>query len=255
MIRFIAAALLFALICPQHADAGETKPNIVLMVADDLGYRDLGCYGATKIKTPRLDQLAAEGVRFTDAHSISSVCDPSRYALLCGTYIWHARLESDYALYFHDGQVTLPSLLKSAGYHTVALGRWHNGFGRGKDEPDWNGELKPGPVEIGFDYFFGTPRTHDGPPLVFVENHHVVNLDPADPIRVDHSPKFGPARKGRGGRQSGRSTAGRTNRLHRYGQGGEVYCRADTESTIFPLPGLYCAACDDQSCARISRQK
>jgi arylsulfatase A len=199
IMRSIAAALLFALICPRHVDAGEAKPNIVLMVADDLGYGDLGSYGATKIKTPRVDELAAEGVRFTDAHSISSVCDPSRYAILCGTYIWHARLESDYALYFHDGQVTLPSLLKSAGYHTVALGKWHNGFGRGKDEPDWNGELKPGPLEIGFDYFFGTPRTHDGPPLVFVENHHVVGLDPADPIRVDHSPQFGPRGKIVGG--------------------------------------------------------
>lgn len=199
MIRFLVAVLSIALVWLHCAAASQTKPNIVLMVADDLGYRDLGCYGATKIKTPHIDRLAAQGVRFTDAHSISSVCDPSRYALLSGTYIWHARLEADYALYFHDGQVTLPSLLKSAGYHNVALGKWHNGFGRGRDEPDWNGELKPGPLEIGFDYFFGTPRTHDGPPLVFVENHHVVGLDPADPIRVDHSPEFGPRGKIVGG--------------------------------------------------------
>ncbi len=199
MSRFVIAALSLALCSLHCAAAAETKPNIVLMVADDLGFGDLGCYGATKIKTPRIDQLATEGVRFTDAHTISSVCDPSRYAILCGTYIWHARLEADYALYFHDGQITLPSLLKSAGYHTVALGKWHNGFGRGRDEPDWNGELKPGPLEIGFDYFFGTPRTHDGPPLVFVENHYVVGLDPADPIRIDHSPKFGPQGKTVGG--------------------------------------------------------
>ena len=199
MNRLIIAATALAIAGFHCGIAAETKPNVVLMLADDLGFGDTGCYGATKIKTPRMDQLAAEGVRFTDAHTISSVCDPSRYALLCGTYIWHARLEADYALYFHEGQVTLPSVLKSAGYHTVALGKWHNGFGRGRDEPDWNGELKPGPIEIGFDYFFGTPRTHDGPPLVFVENHRVIGLDPADPIRIDHSPKFGPQGKMVGG--------------------------------------------------------
>ncbi len=199
MNRFGLGFIALALLGLPSVAAGETKPNIVLMVADDLGFGDPGCYGATKIKTPRMDQLAAEGVRFTDAHAISSVCDPSRYAILCGTYIWNARLESDYALYFHDGQVTLPSLLKSAGYHTVALGKWHNGFGRGKAEPDWNGELKPGPLEIGFDYFFGTPRTHDGPPLVFVENHRVVGQDPADPISIDRSPQAGPAGKTLGG--------------------------------------------------------
>ena len=199
MNRLVIAALPFAFLLLSRDATAEDKPNIVLMVADDLGFGDLGCYGATKIRTPRIDQLAEEGVRFTDAHAISSVCDASRYALLCGTYIWHAQLESDYALYFHQGQVTLPSLLKSAGYHAVALGKWHNGFGRGKAEPDWNAELKPGPLEIGFDYFFGTPRTHDGPPLVFVENHHVVGLDAADPIRVAQAPKFGRQGKVTGG--------------------------------------------------------
>ena len=95
------------------------------------GYRDLGCYGATKISTPRIDKLAGEGVRFTNAHSICGVCNPSRYAILSGTYFWHAKRKPDYSLYFHDGQVTLPSLLKSAGYRTAALGKWHSGFGRG----------------------------------------------------------------------------------------------------------------------------
>ncbi|MBA3353216.1 MAG: arylsulfatase [Blastocatellia bacterium] len=200
MKRFILGALVAPFFLGlASAAAAEAKPNIVLMVADDLGYGDLGSYGATLIKTPRLDRLAAEGVRFTDSHSISSVCDPSRYAILSGTYMWHARLRYNYALYFHEGQITLPGILKSAGYHTVALGKWHNGFGRGADEPDWNGELKPGPLEIGFDYFFGTPRTHDGAPLVFIENHRVVGLDPADPIRLDRSPQFGPHGKIVGG--------------------------------------------------------
>lgn len=163
---------------------GQAHPNILFMLADDLGYGDTGCYGAVKIKTPNIDRLAAQGVRFTDAHAVAAVCNPSRYSILSGTYLWHARRKNDYSLYFHEGQVTLPSLLKSAGYRTAALGKWHNGFGRMGD-PDWNGELKPGPLEIGFDSFFGTPKTHNEPPLVFVENHRVVGLDPADPISID----------------------------------------------------------------------
>ncbi len=166
--------------------AGVSRPNILFIIADDLGWGDVGCYGATKIQTPRMDQLAREGVRFTDAHSTCGVCNPSRYAILSGTLLQHAKRKNDYSLYFHEGQVTLPALLKSAGYRTAALGKWHNGFGRNGD-PDWNQELKPGPLEIGFDYFFGTPKTHNEPPLVFVENHKVVGLDPADPIRIDKS--------------------------------------------------------------------
>ena len=193
----VHASAILALAAPAQS-ASSAKPNILLIVADDLGYRDLGCYGATKIKTPRIDGLAAKGVRFTDAHSASAVCNPSRYSILSGTYLWHAQRRNDYSLYFHDGQVTLPSLLKSAGYRTAALGKWHNGFGRAP-EPDWNGELKPGPLEIGFDSFFGTPRTHNEPPLVFVENYRVVGLDPADPIRVDRSPQYGPHGKMFGG--------------------------------------------------------
>jgi arylsulfatase A-like enzyme len=189
MKRLLCSTLLLAplatvLAAAEPAPAG--KPNILFILADDLGYNDLGCYGATKIKTPRIDRLAGEGVRFTDAHSVCAVCNPSRYSILSGTYLWHAKRKNDYSLYFHDGQVTLPALLKSAGYHTAALGKWHNGFGHAP-EPDWNGELKPGPLEVGFDSFFGTPKTHNEPPLVFVEDHHVIGLDPADPIRIDKS--------------------------------------------------------------------
>jgi arylsulfatase A-like enzyme len=127
-----------------------------------------------------------------------ATCIGSRYALLSGTYYFHAKCKGRYPLMFHEGQVTLPSLLKSAGYRTAALGKWHNGFGRGP-EPDYNKELKPGPLEIGFDSFFGTPRTHSEPPLVFVQDHWVVGLDPADPIRVDHSKQFGAHGKQIGG--------------------------------------------------------
>ena len=182
-------AILLSVCCLEVA-AAEPKPNILLIVADDLGYRDLGCYGATKVKTPRIDKLAGESVRFTDAHSICATCMPSRYAILSGTYFFHARGKGGYSIHFHEGQVTLPSLLKSEGYRTAALGKWHNGFGHA-DDPDWNAELKPGPLEIGFDSYFGTPRTHNEAPHVFVEDRRVVGLDPADPISVDMSPQFG----------------------------------------------------------------
>jgi arylsulfatase A-like enzyme len=194
MAKITPIRLAFALFaaCAATALSAErsAKPNILFILADDLGYRDTGCYGAAKVKTPRIDRLAGQGVRFTDAHSVCGVCNPSRYSILSGTYLWHAKRKNDYSLYFHEGQVTLPSLLKSAGYRTLALGKWHNGFGR-QPEPDWNGELNPGPLEIGFDHFFGTPRTHNEPPLVFVEDHRVVALDAADRIRVDKSPGTG----------------------------------------------------------------
>ena len=179
----LSALLLTPLAVLGAAGPRGSRPNFVFILADDLGYGDVGCYGATRIKTPRMDRLAREGARFTDAHAVAAVCNPSRYSILSGTYLWHAKRKNDYSLYFHEGQVTLPGLLKSAGYRTAALGKWHNGFGRGP-EPDWNGELKPGPLEIGFDYFFGTPRTHNEPPFVFVENHRILGLDPADPIRM-----------------------------------------------------------------------
>ncbi len=183
--RFPTAVLLLTPLLALHAvpAAAKPRPNIVLLLADDLGSGDVGCYGATKIKTPNIDRLAAEGVRLTDAHSPAAVCQPTRYAILSGTYFLRAQRQGQWTLYFHEGQVTLPGLLQAAGYRTAAIGKWHLGFGRGA-EPDYNGELKPGPLEIGFDYFFGCPRTHNEPPFVFVENHRLVGLDAADPIRI-----------------------------------------------------------------------
>lgn len=182
-MKLFIAGVTLPLSCLVSGAAGETRPNILLIVADDLGYGDLGCYGATKIKTPCIDRLAEGGVQLTDAHSPAAVCQPSRYAILSGTYLMRARRKGQQTLYFHEGQVTLPGLLKLAGYRTAALGKWHLGFGR-NTEPDYNAELKPGPLEVGFDSFFGCPRTHNEPPFVFVENHRVVGLDPADPIQI-----------------------------------------------------------------------
>jgi arylsulfatase A-like enzyme len=171
----------------QPARASANRPNIVFILADDLGYGDLSCYGATQVQTPQIDKLAGDGILFTDAHAPSAVCTPSRYSLLTGRYCWRTQLKYD-CLFGHDtllieeGRMTVASLLKSGGYSTACIGKWHLGFGT--DYPDWNGELKPGPNEVGFDYFFGVPVTNAQAPYVYVENHRVVGLDPRDPIRL-----------------------------------------------------------------------
>lgn len=166
----------------------QTRPNIVLILSDDVGYGDLGCYGARLPRTPHIDGLARCGQRFTDAHSDASVCTPSRYALLSGMYAWRKRdakiLPGDAELLFADNQMTLPRLLQQAGYATACVGKWHLGLGRGNI--DWNQEIKPGPREVGFDYSFILPATADRVPCVYVENGRVVGLDPSDPIRVDY---------------------------------------------------------------------
>src|SRR5438067_632450 len=129
IVATIAALLAFAL-----PVAAEPKPNIVVILADDVGYGDLGCYGATKIPTPNLDQLARAGLRFTDAHSPAAVCTPTRYALLTGQYAWRhppgSRILSGVApLAIKPGTPTLPALLKANGYATAAVGKWHLGLG------------------------------------------------------------------------------------------------------------------------------
>jgi arylsulfatase A len=186
---------------PATLSAAAPKPNILLMVADDLGYRDLSCYGAEKIATPRIDSLARDGARFTDAHSFSGICMPSRYAILTGRYAFRVSRSMDYACNFDPGQVILPMVMKSAGYRTAALGKWHNGFGT-TTTVNWNAELKPGPLEFGFDSFFGTPRTHSEPPLVFVRDHWIVGLEKDDPISVDKSPGTGAHGRQIGGKKA-----------------------------------------------------
>ena len=160
-------------------------PNIVLIYADDLGYGDLSCYGATKLKTPNIDRLAKEGRLFTDGHSTSAVCTPSRYAVLTGEYPLRINNYSpvfcESRLIIDTQKATLASLLKRKGYATACVGKWHLGFGN-KARPDWNKELKPGPLELGFDYFFGLPVVNSHPPFVYMENRRIVGLDPADPL-------------------------------------------------------------------------
>ena len=182
----VIALLLSLAIC----QAEVRKPNIIVIMADDIGYGDLSCYGASVFKTPHIDRLAAEGQRFTDGYCSASTCTPTRFSLLTGTYAFRQKgtgiAPPNGPAIIRPGTTTLPSLLKEAGYRTAVIGKWHLGLGDGK--PDWNGELKPGPLEIGFDECFLLPTTNDRVPQVYVQNHRVLNLDPADPLTVSDRP-------------------------------------------------------------------
>ena len=168
-------------------------PNIVLIYADDIGYGDLSCYGASKVQTPHVDKVARAGLRFLDGHCSSATCTPSRYSMLTGEYAWRKKgtgvLPGDAALIIEPGRTTLASVLKQAGYRTSVIGKWHLGLGHAG--LDWNGEIKPGPQELGFDECFLMPATGDRVPCVYVENRRVVNLDPNDPIQVRFGQKIG----------------------------------------------------------------
>ncbi len=165
------------------------KPNIILIYTDDLGYGDLGCYGTSAVATPNIDQLAKNGVRYTNAHATSATCTPSRFSLLTGKYAWRKEgtgiAPGDASLLIPVATTTLPGMLQKAGYNTAAIGKWHLGLGDSTGV-NWNGKITPGPNEIGFSYSFLIPATGDRVPCVFVENHEVVNLDKNDPIKVSY---------------------------------------------------------------------
>lgn len=186
--------LVFITCLASAAAYTQQRPNVIIILTDDLGYGDLGCYGATKIKTPHIDKLAQQGIRFTNAHSTSATCTPSRYALLTGQYPWRKKgtgiLPGDAALIIPTDKTTLPALFKQAGYATGIVGKWHLGLGNTL-EKNWNSSIKPGPNEVGFDYSFIFPATADRVPTVFLENHEVVALDNSDPITVDYNKLVG----------------------------------------------------------------
>jgi arylsulfatase A-like enzyme len=192
MSKRVVLTLWFMVLFALTAVAA-VKPNIVFIYADDLGYGDVGCYGAARVKTPNIDRLATEGLRFTDAHSPSATCTPSRYALLTGEYAWRKKgtgvLPGDAKLIIDPSRVTLASMLRNAGYITGAIGKWH--LGLGAQQLDWNAEIKPGPIEIGFNTCFITPATGDRVPCVYVQDHRVVGLESQDPLAVSFAGKIG----------------------------------------------------------------
>ncbi|QEM10538.1 sulfatase family protein [Mucilaginibacter rubeus] len=197
MYRNVFVALLLVvpvIVSAQRRSKHAPLPNVIYIYADDLGYGDLSCYSKNGIHTPNLDKLAASGIRFTNAHATSATCTPSRYALMTGKYPWRqtgtAILPGDAALIIPTDKTTLPNLFKKAGYRTAIVGKWHLGLGEAVAK-DWNGEVKPGPNEVGFDYSFIFPATADRVPTVFLENHKVLALEANDPISVDYSKKIG----------------------------------------------------------------
>lgn len=185
---------LFLCLCMVGVHAQTQRPNIVVIYADDLGYGDVSSYGATTIKTPNMDRLAREGLRFTDAHSSAATCTPSRYSLLTGEYAWRKKgtgvLPGDASLIIAPGRTTLASMLQKAGYQTGVVGKWHLGLGP-QGGPNWNSEIAPSPNSIGFNYSFIMAATGDRVPTVYVENNRIVGLDPNDPIKVDYTKPIG----------------------------------------------------------------
>lgn len=190
IIRHVLMAM-FAIIPqtlkPVLAAEPKSRPNIVVIMADDLGFGDVSCYGATELQTPNIDKLAAEGLKFTSGYCSASTCTPTRYSFLTGNYAFRRKgtgiAPPNAPAIIQPGTETIASLLKQVGYRTAVIGKWHLGLG-GPNGPDWNGDLKPGPREIGFDHCFLLPTTNDRVPQVYVQNHRVLNLDPKDPLWV-----------------------------------------------------------------------
>lgn len=174
----------------SQSGSAARYPNIVIILADDMGYGDLRSYNPqSMIFTPNMDRLAAEGMRFTDAHSPSSVCTPTRYGLLTGRYAWRGSLKrgvlDGYAPpLIEPRRLTIPLLLRGYGYTSAVIGKWHLGLGRGQ-KTDYSRPLKPSPkslnftFQFGFDYFFGIPASLDMPPYVFIENGNVLEAPTA----------------------------------------------------------------------------
>ncbi|MGO1650685.1 MAG: sulfatase family protein [Sphingobacterium sp.] len=193
VLTTIIGLLSFSLSSTEAYGQPQT-PNVILIYVDDLGYGDLSSYGAKAIQTPNVDRLAANGTQFTNAHSTSATCTPSRFALMTGVYPWRQQgtgvLPGDAKLIVPTDKATLPNIFKDAGYTTAIVGKWHLGLGE-QVEKNWNAPIKPGPNEVGFDYSFIFPATADRVPTVFMENHQVLGLQENDPIEVNYQEKVG----------------------------------------------------------------
>ncbi len=195
ILYFSGLAGIMSFTALQTGCTGEAeKPNIILIYADDIGYGDLSCYNETAPRTTNVDKLASQGLRFTNAHCTSATSTPSRYSLLTGEYAWRRRgtgvARGNAGAIIQSGRTTIATVMQRAGYKTGVVGKWHLGLGP-EGGPDWNGEITNSPLDIGFDYSYIIPATGDRVPCVYVENRHVVGLDPEDPITVSYNEKVG----------------------------------------------------------------
>ena len=191
-ISSMPVTLLAGQFQPEKKSIDKQHPNIVLIVADDLGYGDLSCYGADAIQTPGMDRIANEGIRFTQGFCTAATSTPSRYSVMTGRYPWtnpDAKILPGNAKLIIDTEaITLPKVMKQAGYITGSVGKWHIGLGDGN--VDWNKRVYPGASEIGYDYSFIQAATNDRVPCVFLENNKVIGLEAEDPLYVDYRKNF-----------------------------------------------------------------
>lgn len=170
------------------------QPNVIIILADDLGYGDIGCFGATRVQTPNVNALAQSGIRFTNVHAIAATSTPSRYGLLTGEYAFrHPNTDiarGNAGMIIRPEQFTVADAFKNAGYTTAAIGKWHLGLGDKDAEQDWNAQLPMHPGDIGFDYHYIMAATADRTPCVFIEQGHVANYDASAPILVSYDENF-----------------------------------------------------------------
>jgi len=189
---FVAVIVCVFCLRPLSAETrSASQPNIILILADDLGYGDVSAYGGIGVETPNIDRLANQGMRFTSGYCSASTCTPTRYSLLTGIYAFRVPgtgiAPPNAPALIPAGATTMASLIRQAGYATAVIGKWHLGLGERGIGPDWNGKIAPGPLEIGFDHCLLLPTTNDRVPQVYVRDHFVENLDPSDPLWVGNA--------------------------------------------------------------------
>lgn len=192
-ITFLSVVLGSSFVLSAHAQKNES-PNVIFLIADDIGFGDFSCNGSKTIHTPNVDRLANLGLRFTDAHSVAATSTPSRYSMFTGHYAWRRNdtgiAAGNTGMIIHPEQHTVADMFRERGYATGAIGKWHLGLADKTGGQNWNGLITPGPSDLGFEYSYIMAATGDRVPCVWVENQRVVNLDPNDPIEVSYTTPF-----------------------------------------------------------------
>ncbi len=178
----------------DNSEIETSKPNVLFIYADDIGYGDLSCNGAKTIKTPNVEKLSSKGIRFTNAHCGAATSTPSRYAMLTGEYAWRKSgtgiAAGDAAMIISPERYTLADMFKAAGYNTGVIGKWHLGLGAETGKQDWNGIIKPNPSDIGFDYSYIMAATADRVPCIWIENGRAIGISADDPVQVSYKKNF-----------------------------------------------------------------